>query len=844
MSDQDNLDPVFSRTTATAIEDTIRALYAEKNKFETNSVYISHPDAAPRLRRGLIVTSIPVANVYLVIPENGGPIKTCVYLMRGASGLIGVYDASTLPPQTTVWYIDPPQSRFGLIIGVEPLATLIPQSALNEIISHEAKVGPLHQKMLLYPLNSFGRGQFPDFSGKTPIDSCTLGELCFTSETGTMLFLDQLMGFLRANEFTGFWCFIQESLARMSGKNLEIWSGLSEFRTTVSSKFNYSYLGIAKNIFHQMGHIKETQLGDKEPNRKQRPIHVDRELRGDTFSGHRLLTLAVNKKVSNTFEYGSSTFLTPLSDIFRSYSGKIGIKSATGIHLIKSPDIRYVQEKYPPGFEKKATSSSSPASNKKAAYQLEKLETHKILSYSITDLHAHLFNWEPNFKVVEDSSTNQFSTSPKEAVAGASYSGFSSNYSDLDPPPSTTIHLDDSVSIKRYNNHSYISMTADGSILLGDGYGGQISMARGRIYITAPLGIEIFSGRTVNVMAGRDIINRARGSVDLSCTNGDIRAISGGNIHMRSSVSVPNTGIVMECPTAGDLTSANHEPGLGAMYPGIYLISRQAPVCIQGKSIYEDAHEKILLSAPSGDVTRLAKNAIDAISCAGYQIFGPTDDLVSYINRTNDDAIEPGDKLYFNVYTMAAVHFGADVHVQYNLVTSENVVSAKHVYIGGVQIANSRFAEKCASAFEFDVNALRPVVQNYGNSLVTLANGLDYSLSNVSVTYRTDVDYMTVGYEYVMPRWCENAPDTWGENPVVVPPFGNRRSSAAQNPDNHLVTYPFPGAQFYTELKPLKKADLKFTNVSGDINVDIKQMNDDYAPNVSDFNMSELKVVG
>ena len=81
---------------------------------------------------------------------------------------------------------------------------------------------------------------------------------------------------------------------------------------------------------------------------------------------------------------------------------------------------------------------------------------------------------------------------------------------------------------------SWCLMTEDGGFSMKTSCGCEISAHGGRLRLTAPKGVEIFSGASVEILGGDDVIVKARKSIDLTATEKQVRIKSEDDFMMTS----------------------------------------------------------------------------------------------------------------------------------------------------------------------------------------------------------------------------------------------------------------------------------------------------------------------
>src|SRR6185369_8543821 len=120
----------------------------------------------------------------------------------------------------------------------------------------------------------------------------------------------------------------------------------------------------------------------------------------------------------------------------------------------------------------------------------------------------------------------------------------------LQRPVSIALHVDHRYKkVHYYPNNSYFALLADGGVVIGDGYGAEIRMTGGSIFINAPGDINIEPGRNANILAGYDAVTRAKNCVDISATVNDVRIKAKEQLWLCSSGE--RSGILIESMAEG-----------------------------------------------------------------------------------------------------------------------------------------------------------------------------------------------------------------------------------------------------------------------------------------------------
>jgi hypothetical protein len=85
------------------------------------------------------------------------------------------------------------------------------------------------------------------------------------------------------------------------------------------------------------------------------------------------------------------------------------------------------------------------------------------------------------------------------------------------------------VEVPYREGESFCGILPDGSIVLRESGGASIELRSGKIIITAPKDIDIFSGKNTNIIAANDVIIKSKEAIDINSTNKQIRISSGSD---------------------------------------------------------------------------------------------------------------------------------------------------------------------------------------------------------------------------------------------------------------------------------------------------------------------------
>lgn len=179
-----------------------------------------------------------------------------------------------------------------------------------------------------------------------------------------------------------------------------------------------------------------------------------------------------------------------------------------------------------------------------------------------------------------------------------------------------------------YEMESFISLLEDGGIVIGDGYGGEIRMTGGSVFISAPGDVWLKSGRNANMWAGADCSIRANHSIDMSTTKDSIRVKSEKHLMLLAGNGKQEGGVLVE--SRSPLRDYDFENcGDDVKFGGVVLRARESNVAGIGGSMYlgtagNTSDGKIIIDALGGTrpVVIGAQAVFNYVQNAVYHAFG------------------------------------------------------------------------------------------------------------------------------------------------------------------------------------------------------------------------------
>ena len=573
------------------------------------------------LRRGKIVDSYAYVNCYKVQLDQASATSVAVHLAQSAAGAIGMRQLTTLPPGVTVWVMQHHlMPDINVIIGVEPPFSTDPTKALPDQIGLGLTCGWKGDDAHPFVLSHEKAGGVSDWSDNQPLDSTMVGEWGFISETGVRFFSDPFMFQAAINEACGVFGFYLDSLLRVAGHNLEIRSSGSDM-SALNDEGEFNLLqGYTPYFWEQLGFLttsaegfrkytsEQIQVeGEKEYNPiepkhdDQQPFHRARHFQGYLGQGGKRQIILPPADL-DVLQYGSPNQLRGVFSEDITLTGLYTLRSAKGISLVKRPNIPVAKCIKLPAHKDGDSATDYRAAGREdfggedaVAHKVtDRLETPEDESVSlmqaagINGLHAYLFNWEANHPFVyhkKDWDNQDDEECPISAgIELPSFGHLASNqYFDDAAYAEEKVDHRYGESVRYYKNESYLTLLDDGGVVIGDGFGAEIRMTGGSVFITAPGDVWMKGGRNVNSWAGHDVITKAKNSIDITATDKDVRIKAEKNMQVLAGNSGTG-GLLLESRGAGEYDFEG--VGEDIQSTGVMLRSQRGPVVTWAPDIY------------------------------------------------------------------------------------------------------------------------------------------------------------------------------------------------------------------------------------------------------------------
>lgn len=447
----------------------------------------------------------------------------------------------------------------------------------------------------------------------------------------------------------------------------------------------------------------------------------------------------------------------------------------------------------------------------------------------ILDLHAyfynysglHAFHWhEKDYKTWEQTKLEPFRYNHRLPT-------FNSLVGEMFLPHPVPIimpidHRYDKKPQKFYETESFISLLEDGTVIIGDGYGAEIRMTAGSMFLASAGDVWMKPGRNAHIWAGRDIIQRAVKNIDMSSTERSIRVKAERNvlIFAGNKTSDREGGVLIES-RANYAVYDFEKCGEDIMFGGVVLRAPSAEVVGMARRIYmRTAGSDVFTdSAPgaAGPITLDAGRGTAEIVTKSnniYQFVGEGGAIYQFFrNQADDDTVQSN---YFSKdFTLLTGPLGCDgtmlvdgIDNGASFVARGHIISSEGHIITEEAARGSLFVWPCDGKCQKQVNKAVEQTRKYIEEVLPEAGekiddeylkqlwyapkrpGNNRVMDIMEFTFRTTPQYTTQNFEMWEDRWQQmarfcSATDVWVERPVPAKVC--------------IESWPFPGKEKFDE---------------------------------------------
>jgi len=815
------------KTTATIItrDNPVRPTKSNSDPYSTMAGNRQDLSKTNSLQIGVIAEALPFWGWYKVISHNGGYSLACNYLSDVSQTPMGARKIGNLQPHTKVHFIRAHNSSYGTIIGIEPEAMPNTSDVLPDVISMASnfKATDEYTNKALY---TYDKKCFSDFSRGSPIDSTLSGERGWVCETGTSVFVDSFMAFVKADENCGFWAFHMDQLARMHGHNIQIRSCSYEQEHFTDAAESSGYIGMTPYPWEGLGALNVststaqilsdtgfTDVASAVGLENQMPYH-----RLQTYTGY--LGQGIRQVLRLPLETeGIYTLGQRGGDIaweqHLALDGNYHIRSGQGITIAHSP--LYKSPARMARIEDQQNGDTKD--NYKFAGTVGEGEDHKVVDTPIKsekfagraltsdDDVAYSFAWRNEHPFVYHEKDFMPFEAPDEEER-PTYSQLSGQWY-IDPPGTVTKKVDHRYTADYNKLMSYFKILPDGTIVIAGPNGEEIRMVGGSIEISCPGDIQLRPGRNLISLAGRSTCIRSREDIDISSADADVRVKAEKNLMILGGNSTDGEFILESKSKSQKGMVLRSASGINSVAVGdLYLRSGSDG---SARNIIVDAG-----SYGSGDVC-LSGNRVSAFVSQGrYDFFGGGGNY-DPSNAFTPDATVIGAPLY-STGTIAGL--GYLICRDYLISTEGHIATARAKDFSGFVGDLSQDIGDGVTAAQKANEGLNQI-SDYVKQLDGLGADLYTGLIDTPFTtggkigdqdpaggwgasafrFKSTGEYKATGFTLYETRWQQRdrlfggEGVMWGEKPVVY----------LDDP-----TYPYPGALAWAIEPSLKEIDLMF----------------------------------
>jgi hypothetical protein len=578
--------------------------------------------------------------------------------------IIGARDMGVFSPGTQVFCYREPEWRYALVLGSVPwLTTNAKRNGIPDWVVPGAMAGLAEDRVHSEVFDLFGKASgLVNAAGGRPCDNIP-GDFGALNELGVGYVVGKLCAQIRASHFCGVQAHFLDNLLRILGYNYELFTS-GEERRALNDEGEYTdvrkvtmYPWESTGVIATTDGIPPTWTIDGDPEWRKGNNQAAREPAYDDQMGFfRMLEMDgylgdlqrkwVSGPPAETVDFERLSNNTVYRGLFEQgigIDGRFTMRSAKGIIFEKTCAIPIPKQTHVPEDPEGDT-----AENYKTASLWGDGDDHNKDELELTDevpgmrsslayeMHAHLFHLQ-NVVPLYYHKKDWFL--PEEEDAIASMGMTQSIHTDttgatqfwMDLPDVKEIQIDHRLVAKYYQSRAVFAINDDGSILLEDGYGSQIRMEGGHIFLSARNDVFVQPGRNLVAWAPRDAVIRAGNSVDITAAKTDVRIKAQNNLHM---VSV-DRGVLIESQSTASQSDWD-KVGEDIVSYGVVLKASDSYVASYAKETYIRAG---LEDTASGRIHIDSGKAEGELTLQGSQIDARVKNSFNIIMNTSGEEV-------------------------------------------------------------------------------------------------------------------------------------------------------------------------------------------------------------
>jgi hypothetical protein len=601
-----------------------------------NAMPHSASAADPRAERARLDTALNVANTvhlakvhyaipgsysYAVILEGTGTVLVCSDVT--ASALSMSARVSHIYPVGSRVIVLQATSQYGVILGAVPQALEDVNFNFSTLTSG---VGSFHVSQRQYIANvlsdkTISKG-VPSFIADRVSDICA-GDYGITNAMGGGFFTGLFETSIRQALNCGIWMFDIDRLLRIIGKAVQTYSAIHEEYQGLDEYEPHVYRGYALYPWEALGYYSKPETlytnSGSITNQEGKGIYEPQEkditpfYRYQQFSGYigqgALEIISIpppNATGANTL---SAKEVPPTVAKRQMFSdGTVLVESSKAIHFVKHPNIRSFKRVEPieSGSGDSLTEFRAEGVARPAglcaidailwAARKASPATFREHKKDFIEAENKLFDTDVSVGSLSDLKTQPMITSPETKVISVDPNNPNAEYS---------------------GTRAGISIFDGGAVVIYGSCGEEIRLAGGNIHLSCPGDIIMMPARSAVTMAGDDVIQKAKNSVDITAVSKDVRIKADANLDVVGGMSGNGRTLIQNMsygtPTDDDvhgyegeqvkgkgLWLRSGESGINQVAPRIYLKSAPAMSGDSGIILDGDQSSVILLGKEVG----------------------------------------------------------------------------------------------------------------------------------------------------------------------------------------------------------------------------------------------------
>ena len=674
------------------------------------------------IRTGTVLFAMPYIHHYKV-SINGGSIMTAIALNPFNLQPLGAKNSQTIATGSTVLMLWPQNSATPYIMGVVPYlcsddkknSASVLQSGGNSVVLKQSAYRQLPSQLVT-------EGEIQNYGCGRPIDGTNF-EYSITTETGTSFLLDSYQAALSIDEGCGLFLNWFDNYCRLAGFQLDVQSYAEHVMQRYDEGETLAFRGSLIYPWESVGSYaadstdftekydpKDYQTDPEKPfgfidlpesGTDLAPIYRYMEYGGYVGQGNTRLLMKPAKKEGQRHVKDSDVDYGLWHESI-ALDGSYTLRSAKSVFIGKYSLIPVPKRTNPPenqsegdDYRKDNYKFSGRFSGGDPHYvtdlqpeNRDKAEEHLIKASGVLDLLAYNYNWKSTHPFYYHKEDYNFPEEGELSKMGEAY--YEPDYSELesqsylDSPDSKKLYIDSKYQeVEYFQSLSFITLLDDGGVVIGDGYGSQITMTGGQIRLEAPGEVVLMPGTRAFTLCDEFIV-RAKSNVELSSSKKDIRLKAERNMQLLSG-NDGKGGMLIENKSKGSWKHQyENKYGDDVTDSGITLMAKYAGVGAVGKDVYirsgaiEGEDGKLILDSSQGreNVVMYGK-AFHVFESEGMTLWeepeGETPGAMKETHRFHSSATMHSSPLYVE---------GDIVTVDGNIVAKENVLARKNILCG------------------------------------------------------------------------------------------------------------------------------------------------------------------